>query len=63
LFLNFITNNVSSVRNEVTIEQALAMADELEYVYASDGRKFDKSIAGRAAMARYEKKLEDKNVT
>jgi predicted transcriptional regulator len=57
IFLNFITNNITSARNEVTIEQALAMAEELEYLYASDGRKFDKSIAGRAALARYEKKL------
>lgn len=62
LFLNFITNNITSVRNEVTLEQALAMAEELEYVYASDGRKFDKSIAGRAALTRYERKLEEKNV-
>jgi uncharacterized membrane protein len=57
IFLNYITNNITSARNEVTIEQALAMAEELEYLYASDGRKFDKSIAGRAALTRYEKKL------
>jgi hypothetical protein len=30
-----------------------------EYVYASDGRKFDKSIAGRSALKRYEQKLEN----
>lgn len=30
-----------------------------EYVYASDGRKFDNSIAGRSALTRYEKKLEN----
>lgn len=57
IFMNFITKNITQIRNEVTIEQALAMAEELEYVYASDGRKFDKSIAGRAALARYENKL------
>jgi hypothetical protein len=32
-----------------------AMVDE--YIYASDGRKFDNSMPGRAALQRYERKL------
>ena len=59
LFLNFITNNISSVQNEVTIEEALTMADELDFLIASDGRKFDKSMPGRAALERYENKLRE----
>ena len=33
--------------------------DADEYVYASDGREFDNSLSGRAALQRYEEKLRD----
>lgn len=59
LFLNFITNNVESVSNVVTVEEALVMAENLEYVVATDGRKFDNSVPGRKARERYEQKLQE----
>jgi len=31
--------------------------ESLEYIIASDGRKFDNSMPGRAALERYEDKL------
>lgn len=36
--------------------------DVAEFVYASDGRRFDNSMPGRAALDRYEDKLRRKNV-
>jgi len=59
IFLNFLTQNIADVSNEVTIETAVAMVDQLEYLYASDGRKFLKSISGRAELADYEKELQE----
>jgi len=59
LFLNFITNNIASVSNEVTVEEAIAMAETLEYLVATDGRKFDNSVPGRKALERYEQKLKE----
>jgi hypothetical protein len=59
LFLNFITNNIGSVSNEVTVEEAVAMAETLEYLIATDGRKFDNSVPGRKALERYEQKLKE----
>jgi hypothetical protein len=35
--------------------------DVAEFVYASDGRRFDNSMPGRAALNRYEDKLRRKN--
>ena len=61
LFLNYITNNIVEMSNSVTIEEALTIADELEFLIASDGRKFDKSMPGRIALGRYEKKLSTSN--
>lgn len=57
IFLNFITENIQSVTNPITIEDAHAMAADIEQLVASDGRTFDKSITGRVALERYEKKL------
>ena len=57
MFLNFITNHISDVSNLVTVEDALALVESLEYIIASDGRKFDNSMPGRAALERYEEKL------
>lgn len=59
IFLNFITNNITSVSNETTVEQAVALAETLEYVVATDGRKFDNSVPGRKALERYEQKLKE----
>lgn len=59
-FLNYITENITQVSQTMTHEKAFAMEEELEYIYASDGRKFPQSISGRADLERYEKKLEAK---
>lgn len=71
LFSNFITKNIQKTSTftpnpkmaeaKEAIEKALAYADNIEYLVASDGRKFDKSMPGRLALARYEKKLEEDN--
>lgn len=60
IFLNFMTQYVADVSNDVTIETAIAMADQLEYIYASDGKKFLRSISGRAALADYEEELKSR---
>jgi hypothetical protein len=39
------------------VETAVAVEVENMYVYASDGKPFDNSMPGRAAMERYEQKL------
>lgn len=57
IFLNYLTQNIAETSDKVTIEQAIAMEDELEYIYASDGRKFVKSMSGRQELAEYEEGL------
>jgi DNA-binding transcriptional ArsR family regulator len=71
LFANFMTKNIQTtsaftpdpktVDPKITMQKALAYAENIEYLVASDGRKFDKSMPGRLALARYEKKLEEDN--
>jgi len=59
MFLRAITNNVQQVVEDFGMEDN-EVVDEPEitsYVYASDGKSFDNSMPGRAALARYEKKL------
>lgn len=54
IFLNFITMNVSKV------VEALEMTSEDKedhYIYASDGKRFDKSMPGRRDLKEYEEKL------
>jgi hypothetical protein len=45
--LGIVLPNVEGVSEEINTD----------VVYASDGRKFDNTIAGRSALERYEKKL------
>lgn len=56
IFMNFITNNVAEV-STVTYEEVSTIADEQPALYASDGRKFAKTMTGRKALERYEEKL------
>jgi hypothetical protein len=58
IFLNYITNNISELSDTVTIEQSIAMEDQLEYLHASDGRKFVKSASGRQELKEYEEELD-----
>jgi hypothetical protein len=46
-----VTNLPSGVSSETELSD--------KYVYASDGRKFDRSIVGRSALKRYEEKLKN----
>ena len=64
IFIKSITASVQDVVSDLGMEDAPVVDKpaEAEYVYASDGREFDKSISGRAAMARYEEKLRNANV-
>jgi biotin operon repressor len=59
LFMNFVTNNILSVTNEPSVEQAHQVAEEIEYLVASDGKRFDKSMPGRVALAEYEQSLRE----
>lgn len=64
IFVKSITASVQDVVSDLGMDDAPVVDKpaESEYVYASDGREFDKSISGRAAMARYEEKLRNANV-
>jgi hypothetical protein len=54
VFLNAITKFLAE---NVSVETAVAVEEETVYVYASDGKKFDNSMPGRASLARYEEKM------
>jgi len=58
IFLNFITSNINSVTEEMGMDdEVLDTEMAVEYVYASDGKKFDNSMPGRRALEMYEEKL------
>ena len=57
IFLHFITQNINDVSDVITIEQKIALEDQLEYIYASDGKKFLKSASGRQELKEYEEDL------
>lgn len=58
IFLNYITSNINSVTEEMGMdEEVVDSAPAVEYVYASDGKKFDNSMPGRKALEMYEEKL------
>ncbi len=53
IFLNAITHFAA----ESSESTAVAQVEVTDYIYASDGRQFDNSMPGRAALERYEEKL------
>lgn len=54
IFLNFITMNVSKVVEDLE----MTAEDKSEnYIYASDGKRFDKSMPGRRDLKEYEETL------
>lgn len=57
-FVTAITQNLGKVKDELEYAKPAVLDSEApsKYVYASDGTKFSNSIAGRAAMERYESK-------
>ena len=55
VFLNAITKFLADGHEAVSSPVDTVAADD--YVYASDGKKFDNSMPGRAALKRYEEKL------
>lgn len=58
IFLNFITANINSVTEEMGMDDEVLDTVEIEdYVYASDGKKFDNSMPGRKALENYEEKI------
>lgn len=58
MFLKAITNNAGNVIEDLGLgDEPVAVAPTQNLVYASDGRGFDNSISGRAAMKQYELKL------
>jgi DNA-binding MarR family transcriptional regulator len=58
IFLRFITANISGVVTELGMDEPeVDNYERPEYIYASDGKKFDNSMPGRKAMERYEEKI------
>lgn len=58
IFLNYITSNINSVTEEMGMDEAPIDTEiAVEYVYASDGKKFDNSMPGRKALEMYEEKI------
>ena len=61
IFLRLITTETANVMDELGMDDAVAEVAKparAQYVYASDGKKFDNSIPGRVRLAKYEEKLE-----
>jgi hypothetical protein len=61
IFLRLITTETANVLDELDMNDSVneSMEEEYaEYVYASDGKKFDNSVPGRVRLAKYEQQLE-----
>jgi hypothetical protein len=61
IFLREITKSTAEVLDELGMNDVVAEVAKparAQYVYASDGKKFDNSIPGRVRLAKYEEKLE-----
>ena len=61
IFLRLITTETANVMDELGMDDVVAEVAKparAQYVYASDGKKFDNSIPGRVRLAKYEEKLE-----
>jgi hypothetical protein len=61
IFLREITKSTAEVLDELGMNDVVAEVSKparAQYVYASDGKKFDNSIPGRVRLAKYEEKLE-----
>jgi hypothetical protein len=61
IFLREITKSTAEVLNELGMNDTSPVNYQEEYddyVYASDGKKFDNSIPGRVQLAKYEAKIE-----
>jgi DNA-binding transcriptional ArsR family regulator len=61
IFLRLITTETANVMDELGMNDASPVNSQeeyAEYVYASDGKKFDNSIPGRVQLAKYEAKIE-----
>lgn len=64
-FLTFLTNNIQAVASDLGVEDLPEDIPVIEprnnYVYATDGRRFDNSMPGRLALKQYEKRKEQAN--
>ena len=56
-FLSMLTQHGKKAQDNLGVEETFDNNENTSYVYASDGKKFDNSMPGRAAMGRYEDKL------
>lgn len=57
MFLSMLTQHGKKAQDNLAIEEEFDNEENTSYVYASDGKKFDNSMPGRAALGRYEDKL------
>jgi hypothetical protein len=61
IFLREITKSTAEVLDELGMNDTSPVSYQEEYddyVYASDGKKFDNSIPGRVQLAKYEANIE-----
>lgn len=56
-YLSLLTQKGKQAQDNLGIEEEFDSSSETSYVYASDGKKFDNSMPGRAALGRYEEKI------
>jgi hypothetical protein len=54
IFLNAITANAQEVIDRYDMDEQVDEPRHEEYVYASDGKKFDNSVFGRISLEKYE---------
>jgi hypothetical protein len=57
IFLRMLATHGKKAKDNLEEPSAVDIVEEVEYIVASDGRKFDNSMPGRAAVERYEEKL------
>lgn len=56
-YLSMLTQYGKKAQDNLNIDETFDNESNTSYVYASDGKKFDNSMPGRAALGRYEDKL------
>jgi hypothetical protein len=62
IFLRAITENVTQVVEDLKLDDVSSEESiPLDYVFASDGKKFDNSMRGREKLKIYEKSIGEKN--
>lgn len=56
-YLSLLTRRGQQAQDNLGVDEVFDKVADTSYVYASDGKKFDNSMPGRASLSRYEEKL------